>query len=62
MPISALSGFFGVIAAILLVYPTVNLSSGNGNAIMFGEKDLTDTMLDLGTAVYEVSTCSKSCH
>src|SRR6185437_8186232 len=52
IPIAAVSCFFGVIATILLADPTVNLSSGNGSAMMFGEKALTGTIIDLGTAVY----------
>ena len=55
IPIAALSALFGIIATSLFADPIVNLSSGNGSAIMFGEEDLTDTTLDLGTAVYTMS-------
>ena len=48
IPIVALSALFGIIATSLFADPMVNLSSGNGSAIMFGEEDLTDTTLDLG--------------
>ena len=47
---------FGIIATSLFADPMVNLSSDNGSAIMFGEEDLTDTTLDLGTAVYTMYT------
>jgi hypothetical protein len=52
IPIAALSGLFGITAKSLLEEPTVNLSSGRGRAIIFGEKDLVATILDRGTAVY----------
>src|SRR5919107_4175024 len=51
IPIAAAWGFFGIIAISRLAEPVVNLSSDIGNAIIFGAKDLTATLLDLGTAV-----------
>jgi hypothetical protein len=51
IPIAAVLGFFGIIATSRFAEPIVNLSSDIGNAIIFGEKDLTATMIDLGTAV-----------
>jgi len=48
-------GLFGMLATSLLADPMVNLSSGRGNAMIFGEKDLTATIFDLGTAVYRRS-------
>ena len=56
IPIAAVLGFFGMIAISLLADPIVNLSSGRGNAMIFGEKDLRATIFDLGTAVYRRST------
>ena len=52
IPIAALSALFGIIATSLFADPTVNLSSGNGSAIIFGEADLVTRIFDLGTVVY----------
>ena len=49
---AALSALFGIIATSLFADPIVNLSSGNGNAIIFGEADLVTRIFDLGTVVY----------
>src|ERR671933_175708 len=52
IPIAALSAFFGIVLINLLTDPAVSLSSGIGKAIIFGEKHLTATRIDLGIAVY----------
>ena len=52
IPMGAASGFFGRLDKSQLAEPVVNWSVDNGKAIIFGDCDLTVTILDQGTAVY----------
>jgi hypothetical protein len=51
IPNAAASGFFGRLDNNHLAERVVNSSVDKGKAIIFGECDLTDTILVLGTAV-----------
>ena len=51
IPMAAVSTRFGSMAASLFAEPTVSLSSGSGSAIIAGENDLTEVIIERGTAV-----------
>jgi hypothetical protein len=51
IPIAAELGFFGSKVPSRFAAPTVNLSSGNGRTIAFGDKALVGIVLDFGTAI-----------
>jgi len=52
IPTAAESGLFGNIEVSRFAAPRVNLSSGSGSTIAFGDSARVDKIFDLGTAVY----------
>jgi hypothetical protein len=51
MPKATTSGFFGRILKVYFADRTAKSSRGNGNTMIFGEKDLSTATFDFGTAV-----------